>query len=105
MEAPTEKKGPGNYGRLGALGTSWVFTTAIYFYLGYRVGMWLDARWQTSPFMLATGLFLAVVLSLATLLKEVFALSEAPPAKRENAGKTRQSEDRNEEADEPRGDR
>lgn len=101
---PTEKNGLGNYGRLAALGTSWVFTTAIYFYLGYRVGMWLDARWQTEPFMLVSGLFLAIVLSLATLLKEVFALSEAPPAKRANGGQPGQAVDQNEEADGPRGD-
>ncbi|HEX6972316.1 MAG TPA: AtpZ/AtpI family protein [Limnochordia bacterium] len=58
-----------------ALGTSWVFATAVYFYLGYRAGMWLDARWGTEPFMLVAGLFLAVVLSLVTLIKETLTLA------------------------------
>ena len=39
----------GEYGKYASLGISLVLTTAVYLFLGYRVGTWLDGRWGTEP--------------------------------------------------------
>lgn len=66
--------GLGDYARYGSIGISWVLTTAIYLYLGYRGGQWLDTRFGTAPVFLVLGMVMAIGLSLLTLTKDVMAL-------------------------------
>lgn len=81
--------GYGDYARFASLGVSWVLTTAVLLYLGYRVGSWLDARWDTAPFLMIAGLFLAVALAMASLIKEATVLLEQPTSGRRSRAASR----------------
>lgn len=67
-----------HYAKFASLGVSWVLTTAIMLYIGFRAGTWLDARWGTDPFMTALCLFGASILALVFLVKEAWVLLERP---------------------------
>lgn len=69
--------GLGDFARYGSLGISWVLTTAVYLFLGYRGGQWLDERLGTGPIFLILGMILGAGLSLMTLTKELLALDKA----------------------------
>ena len=69
--------GLGDYARYGSIGISWVLTTAVYLYLGYRAGQWLDNRFGTAPVFFVLGMVMAIGLSLLTLTKDVMALDRA----------------------------
>jgi len=71
---------PGEYGRYGSIGISLVLTTAVYIYLGYRVGTWLDDRWQSAPVGMVSGIVLGMVLSVLSLVKEVMVLQRSQEA-------------------------
>ena len=64
-----------DYGKYATLGISWVLTTAVYLYLGYRGGAWLDARFDTTPIFFVVGILLGMLLSVGTLVKELQALT------------------------------
>jgi F0F1-type ATP synthase assembly protein I len=49
--------------------TSAVLTKVLFVYLGYRVGAWVDARWGTSPFGMALGLFVSFGVGIAFLVR------------------------------------
>lgn len=68
--------GLGEYGRYATLGISLVVTTAIYLFLGYRGGMWLDRRLGLEPVFLIVGIVLGMVLSLVSFAKELLALTQ-----------------------------
>lgn len=68
--------GLGDYSKYATIGISWVLTTAVYLFLGYRAGMWLDNRWQTAPIFFIVGLLLGMMMSVATLVKELLALTD-----------------------------
>lgn len=79
--------GLGQYGKYATIGISWVVTTAVYLFLGYRVGNWLDARWGTAPIFFVVGLLFGMILSVMTLVKELLALTDAGVVgRRDDAG-------------------
>lgn len=67
--------GFGDYARYASLGISLVVTTAIYLYLGYRGGLWLDRRFGTEPVFFVLGIVLGMILSLVSFAKELLALA------------------------------
>lgn len=69
--------GLGDYGKYASMGISWVLTTAVYLYGGYRGGEWLDARWQTKPIFLIVGILIGTAMSVMTLVKELLVLTDA----------------------------
>lgn len=69
--------GLGDYSKYATMGISWVLTTGVYLWLGYRGGVWLDARWQTEPIFLIVGILVGMIMSVMTLVKELLALSDA----------------------------
>lgn len=81
--------GLGDFTKYGSLGISWVLTTAIYLYLGFRGGQWLDGRLGTGPVFLVLGLVLGTAMSLMTLTKDLLALDKA------FRGRTRRTENSN----------
>ncbi|HLT58594.1 MAG TPA: AtpZ/AtpI family protein [Limnochordales bacterium] len=97
---------PADYGRYGTIGISLVLTTGVYIYLGYRVGTWLDERWQTAPVCMVLGIVLGMVLSMLSLVKEVMALQRTGPSSTrsgEERARVRDSENENfPEGDDPR---
>ena len=82
-------RGAGDYGRYGSIGISLVLTTAVYLYLGYRAGTWLDERWQTAPVFMVLGIVLGMVLSMLSLVKEVMALQRSGAGSRPGGGHAR----------------
>jgi len=82
-------RGAGDYARYGSIGISLVLSTAVYIYLGYRAGTWLDERWQTAPVFMVLGIVLGMVLSMLSLVKEVMALQRSGPGSRPGGGHTR----------------
>lgn len=82
-------RGAGDYGRYGSIGISLVLTTAVYIYLGYRAGTWLDERSQTAPVFMVLGIVLGMVLSMLSLVKEVMALQRSGAESRPGGGHTR----------------
>lgn len=88
----------GEYGKYASLGISLVVTTAVYLFLGYRAGVWLDDRWGTEPVFLLVGIVLGMVLSVVSLVKELFALERSSrTSRRPEGGETyaRDSEKKN----------
>ena len=53
------------------MSTSYAGTMLVSMYLGYRSGIYLDARWQTEPLFLIACLILSIVLGLYTVVKEI----------------------------------
>ena len=49
--------------------TSAVLAKVLFVYVGYRVGLWVDERWGTTPFGLALGLFVTFGLGIAFLIR------------------------------------
>lgn len=68
--------GLGDYAKYGTIGISWVLSTAVYLYLGYRGGRWADARFDTAPIFMVLGIVLAAAMSLLSLTKELLALDK-----------------------------
>lgn len=66
----------GEYSKYASLGISLVLTTAVYLFLGYRAGIWLDARWETAPTFMVVGIVLGMVLSVVSLVKELLVLTK-----------------------------
>ncbi|MBO8142653.1 MAG: AtpZ/AtpI family protein [Firmicutes bacterium] len=86
----------GDYGRYASLGISWVLATAVYLYLGYRAGRWLDGRLGSEPVFFVLGIVLGMVLSMLSLVKEVVALQQpggisAPPGGKRGSGRDREN--------------
>lgn len=69
--------GLGEYAKYATLGISLVVTTAVYLFLGYRAGTWLDERWGTEPIFLLVGIVLGMVMSMASFAKELMAVERA----------------------------
>lgn len=70
------EKGYWDFARYGSIGISWVLTSSIYFYLGYKGGTYVDGRLGSEPWFLVLGLLLAMALSLKTLISEIMAIIE-----------------------------
>lgn len=68
-------KGYFEYAKYGSIGISWVLSTSIYLYLGYKGGTYLDERLDSAPVFLLAGLVLAIGLSLRTLVSEILAVT------------------------------
>jgi len=88
--------GFGDYAKYGSLGISLAVTTAIYLFLGYRGGLWLDQRLGTEPVFLLLGIVLGMVLSLVSFAKEILALARdrrgMPSREGDNGGGFREKE-------------
>lgn len=69
-------KGYFDYARYGSVGISWVLSTSIYLYLGYKGGTYLDDRLESAPVFLLVGLLLAIGLSLRMLVTEILTLTQ-----------------------------
>lgn len=85
-------KGYYEYAKYGSIGVAWAVTTALYLYLGYAGGTWLDEKWGTTPVFLIAGLLLALALSLQSLATTVRALAREMNAKSAARGKRRYQE-------------
>lgn len=70
-------KGYYDYAKYGSIGISWVLSTSIYLYLGYKGGAYLDSEFGSAPIFLLIGLLMGIGLSLRTLISEVLALTGA----------------------------
>ena len=70
----------GEYGKYASLGISLVLTTAVYLFLGYRAGTWLDGRWGTEPTFLIVGIVLGMILSVVSMVKELMMLERSRTA-------------------------
>lgn len=66
-----KNKGYFEYAKYGSIGISWVLTTSIYFYLGFKGGTYLDARFNSAPIFLLLGLLGGMALSLKTLIGNI----------------------------------
>lgn len=75
-------KGVFDYARYGSIGISWVVSSVIYVYLGFRAGGWLDQRFGTAPLFLAGGLVAAIALSFWSLLEQLLRLERGRQGKR-----------------------
>ena len=69
-----DEKGYFEYAKYGSIGISWVLSTSIYFYLGYKGGAYLDARFGTTPIFLVVGLLAGMGLSIKTLIGTILAV-------------------------------
>ena len=88
----------GEYGKYASLGISLVLTTAVYLFLGYRAGTWLDGRWGTEPTFLIVGIVLGMILSVVSMVKELMMLRasrDRPRARKTNGPVGRDSEKKN----------
>lgn len=70
------EKGYWDFARYGSIGISWVLSSSVYFYLGYKGGTYVDERLGSEPWFLVLGLLLAMALSLKTLIGEIMAIIE-----------------------------
>lgn len=77
--------GLNSYVKYASFGISWVLTTCVYLYLGYKGGQWLDARWETEPLFLGVCLLVGLLMSVTTLVKELLALTDADTKPRRSA--------------------
>lgn len=66
-----KNKGYFDYAKYGSIGISWVLATSVYFYLGYKGGTYLDARFNTAPIFLLAGLLGGMALSFRMLIAEI----------------------------------
>lgn len=70
-ERPGRKGSPlGELARYAGI-LSWGFNTAAALVLGILGGQYLDRRWGTEPWLALSGVVLAVVVSLVSLVREV----------------------------------
>jgi len=53
------------------LSTSYAGTMLVSMFLGYRLGVWLDARFHSDPIFLIVGLLLGIFLGLYTVVREI----------------------------------
>lgn len=51
-----------------------MLATAVYLYLGYKGGVYLDERLGSSPIFLVVGLLMGIALSLRSLVAELLAV-------------------------------
>lgn len=51
-----------------------MLATAVYLYLGYKGGTYLDERLSSAPIFLVAGLLLGIALSLRSLVSELLAI-------------------------------
>lgn len=77
--------GLNSYVRYASFGISWVLTTCVYLYLGYKGGQWLDARWETEPIFLGICLLIGLLMSVTTLVKDLLALTDTGKKPRRSA--------------------
>lgn len=68
-------KGYFDFAKYGSIGISWVLSTSIYLYLGYKGGTYLDSKLGSAPIFLLLGLLLAIGLSVGSLIGEIVALT------------------------------
>ena len=68
-------KGYFDFAKYGSIGISWVLSTSIYLYLGYKGGTYLDGKLGSAPIFLLLGLLLAIGLSVGSLIGEIVALT------------------------------
>ena len=61
---------------------SWGFNTVAALVVGIWAGNHLDRRWGTAPWMALTGVLLAVVVSLYSLVREVMRAESKGPGRR-----------------------
>lgn len=71
------------YGKYGSIGISWVLTTSVYLYLGFKGGVYLDEKLKSAPFFLIAGLLLGIGLSLRSLIVELLAITAELSKKKE----------------------
>lgn len=103
-------KGYFDFAKYGSIGISWVLSTSIYLYLGYKGGTYLDERFESAPVFLLIGLVVAIGLSFASLMAEILALAKEtskrqPPSdghaldreKRNSSGRRARRQQRGEE--------
>lgn len=76
-------KGYVDFAKYGSIGISWVITTSVYLYLGYKGGTYLDNKFESAPIFMLVGLVAGIGLSFVSLMKEIVALtkhtSQKPP--------------------------
>ncbi len=92
------------YAKHGSIGISWVLTSIIYFYLGYKGGSYLDARLGSSPAFLLVGLIGAMALSIRSMVSLVLAITSGRGAPDDGASRVTDRESRNkstQETDDP----
>lgn len=73
------------FGKYGSIGISWVLTTSVYLYLGFRGGAYLDEKLKSAPLFLIAGLLLGIGLSLRSLIAELLAITAELSTKRNRA--------------------
>jgi len=88
-------KGVFEYAKHGSIGISWVLTSVIYFYLGYKGGSYLDGRFGSSPAFLLAGLIAAMALSLRNMVSLVLAITSRQGANDGGASRVKDRENRN----------
>ncbi len=81
LAVPMKNKGYFEYAKYGSIGISWVLTTSIYFYLGYKGGTYLDQRFDSAPIFLLVGLLGGMALSIKTLITNILELLGSKNAK------------------------
>lgn len=101
---PAVSKGIFEYAKHGSIGISWVLTSVVYFYLGYKGGSYLDSRLGSSPAFLLVGLVGAMALSLRSMVSLVLAITSGQGGQDEGASRVEDRENRNkstQETDDP----
>lgn len=86
-------KGFFEYGKYGSIGIAWVLSTAIYVYLGFKGGTYLDDRLETAPIFLIVGLLFGLGLSIKSLIDHILALTSENDHKNGGGGSDRRVED------------
>lgn len=101
-------KGYFDFARYGSIGISWVVSTSIYLYLGYKGGTYLDGKFESAPIFMLIGLVAGIGLSFASLMSEIVTLtketSRKPPPKDDHAQDCEKSNSSTPGADRQRGD-
>lgn len=97
-------KGIFEYAKHGSIGISWVLTSVVYFYLGYKGGSYLDDRLGSSPAFLLVGLIGAMALSIRSMISLALDVVKGSKAPDEGASRVGDRENRNkstQETDDP----
>lgn len=79
-----------DYARYGSIGISWVLSSLVYAYLGFKGGTWLDNRYGTDPLFVLLCLLAALGMSLYSLIQELLRIEKA--WKKEKDAKTKDSQ-------------
>lgn len=61
---------------------SWGFNTAAALVVGIWAGNYLDRRWGTAPWLALTGVLLAIVVSLYSLIREILRVESKDAGRR-----------------------